>query len=555
MKIIRLSVLISLFAAIAIGQTFYLSPTGLDSNAGTTEALPWKTFGRAVAMLNAGGTLVLLDGVYGVLRVDCATTGRDGASSAPITIRAKNQRKAIIRSDGTTQALRLTHCNWVVVDGLIIESQDNASSTSSISVAQFSSTSHSTLRNSIVRHPNRYGNNDTLDLTSGSGYNTLEDNEVLFFHRNGIGAACDSCNHNTIRRNYVNAQNARAAGLPGNTTGPNDGIVIYWHDDSTIENNIVEGAGIGIANFGVRNRFLGNITHGNGHGFSDSHGYNETYPTAHADLGVWINNASIDNRQAGMLGKSALNLTIENLTVWGGTLTGVFADNSYDVRRGTGGCNGRGCTRQETPGITVRNSLVVNALGGYAVLNASEFATRVFEFSHGWNNLQGTWRGGTETRNTATAPSTPPGNVDPALGACRVFVPDSSPMKGKGKNGADIGANILYRYQDGVLTTVPLWNPVTGEFPHGAVIAGVNDAAGSNVFDVHVRLNVNSHGCTLPSWYSRPPVTSTPTPAATMTRTATSTPTPTRTATSTPPPTSTRTFTSTPTVTPTPDPD
>ena len=45
-------------------------------------------------------------------------------------------------------------------------------------------------------------------------------------------------------------------------------------------------------------------------------------------------------------------------------------------------------------------------------------------------------------------------------------------MKRAGDGGADIGATILYRYQDGVLTNMPLWNPTTGKFPHGALVAG-----------------------------------------------------------------------------------
>ena len=32
------------------------------------------------------------------------------------------------------------------------------------------------------------------------------------------------------------------------------------------------------------------------------------------------------------------------------------------------------------------------------------------------------------------------------------FIPQSSPLKGRGENGVDIGANILYKYVDGVLT-------------------------------------------------------------------------------------------------------
>ena len=75
-------------------------------------------------------------------------------------------------------------------------------------------------------------------------------------------------------------------------------------------------------------------------------------------------------------------------------------------------------------------------------------------------------------------------------------------MKVAGVGGADIGANVLYRYHNGSLTNQPLWDPVTGAFPHGAIVAGVNDIAGSSAFDVHKRLNVNTNGCPFPSGYA-----------------------------------------------------
>lgn len=92
-------------------------------------------------------------------------------------------------------------------------------------------------------------------------------------------------------------------------------------------------------------------------------------------------------------------------------------------------------------------------------------------------------------------------SVDPKLGTCKMWIPDNSPMKRAGKDGKDIGANILYRYKDGVLTNEPLWDPATGEFPHGAIIAGLNDVAGQSAFDVHKRLNVNCNGCPFPAGY------------------------------------------------------
>ena len=55
-------------------------------------------------------------------------------------------------------------------------------------------------------------------------------------------------------------------------------------------------------------------------------------------------------------------------------------------------------------------------------------------------------------------------SVDPQLGACKVLIPEGSPMNG-GKNRSDIGANVLYRYQNGDLTGKLLWDATTGRFP------------------------------------------------------------------------------------------
>jgi len=71
-------------------------------------------------------------------------------------------------------------------------------------------------------------------------------------------------------------------------------------------------------------------------------------------------------------------------------------------------------------------------------------------------------------------------------------------MKGAGKNGADIGANIIYRYEDGILTDQKLWDQTTGQFPCGATVSGMNDIVGSSCFDVNQRLNVGVNGCPIP---------------------------------------------------------
>jgi len=93
-------------------------------------------------------------------------------------------------------------------------------------------------------------------------------------------------------------------------------------------------------------------------------------------------------------------------------------------------------------------------------------------------------------------------------GQCAVFVPETSLMKGAGSDGGDIGAEILYRYEDGELTDEPLWDVETGAFPCGAIVEGVNDVAGDSCLDFHEQVNANSNGCTLPysatTWYISP---------------------------------------------------
>jgi hypothetical protein len=89
-------------------------------------------------------------------------------------------------------------------------------------------------------------------------------------------------------------------------------------------------------------------------------------------------------------------------------------------------------------------------------------------------------------------------SVTPELQGCVVYVPEASPLKGAGTSGSDIGATILYRYRNGELTDVPLWNRVTGEFPCSSIVSGLNDEAGASCGNVHLRLNLGPSGCPLP---------------------------------------------------------
>src|SRR5215470_13078561 len=77
----------------ANGATYYLSPSGSNSNPGTSSGSPWQTFAFAIPRLQPGDTLVLRDGTYnrsnsGFPNILCGTGATNGTASQPITVKA-----------------------------------------------------------------------------------------------------------------------------------------------------------------------------------------------------------------------------------------------------------------------------------------------------------------------------------------------------------------------------------------------------------------------------------------------------------------------------------
>jgi hypothetical protein len=94
------STLISVTPA-AHATTYYISPTGSDTNSGTNGA-PFKIFVHALPVLQPGDTLLLMDGIYdgtnsGYPVVRCGAGANNGTSTNPITVKAVNERQAWIR--------------------------------------------------------------------------------------------------------------------------------------------------------------------------------------------------------------------------------------------------------------------------------------------------------------------------------------------------------------------------------------------------------------------------------------------------------------------------
>src|SRR5690349_13363389 len=75
----------------AAGTTYFVSPTGADTNSGTTATVPFKTIQKALNLAQPGTTINLAPGTY----TEALATKVDGTAAAPITIKGPETGKAV----------------------------------------------------------------------------------------------------------------------------------------------------------------------------------------------------------------------------------------------------------------------------------------------------------------------------------------------------------------------------------------------------------------------------------------------------------------------------
>jgi len=499
MRRLLVAIALLLLTAPAQAATYYISPSGSDLNNGTSPATPWQSFSYAINSARAwcGDTLRLLSGTYGD---DGGTTGKISLNGVvctlgdELTIRAEDQRQAKILDNGTGYAARIQNSAYIIVDGIYFRSTDNSASTGGTGrTFQIDSSSNITVRNSLFANPNRYGNTPS----TGAYFSTdilFEDNESYIFHRH-----CFTAWHServVVRRQYCNPRGGAQPGHVGAGNGINraDALIsMYPCKDCILENGIGDGTGSRMYLFEMNgtlgsgivlsgSKILGSICYkcdyGNG-GFPNARSPGINY----SPQNITVEDVAFVDHNSGANGircSNCVNVNFNHLSILGtGTgLNGFVADDTAD-----------GATAAEGS-VNIRNSIVTGKTqygfrcSGPLVCGGSYLTA----FSNTTNFSTGTWT------NTLT--------TDPALGTCKLWPPDASVSKTNGDGGTYRGAQILYRYVNGVLTSTPLWDPVTGAFPNGAADPdGLNRVAGQSLFDFHTRVNVNTGGCNFPAGY------------------------------------------------------
>jgi hypothetical protein len=436
-----------------------------------------------------------MDGVYG----DGTSTGKpylrdkNCSSSSRLTIRALNQRKAWIKDVGKGIGMIVYTSAYITIDGIVISSKDNNYNTAAYEQNGFPLyvyTSHNiVIKNVLLSNPNRYGNLALLQMTGVTDV-LVEDSEFYNFHRGAIGIKPGT--RVTIRRVYCNPRiGGLAGGYPNGhgTAGGDACISFYPCQDCIVENSIADGSPkpLWLVELNATgevplrgNRILGSIGYNTGMNgiYLNARGKSlQTMPQNNT-----VENVSIYNHRSNsaIRNSDAKNTIIKNVTLVGsGSRRGVTTD-------------------QRGYGDGVYSTSMTNVLS----YNQAEYG---FVVQSGVQTWTGNEMNSYNNRYVAYPfPSSKWTNLttsNPVLGTCIAWIPDGSPVKRAGVGGADIGANILYRYQNGVLTSVPLWNKTTGAFPYGALVPGLNNIAGQSLYDVHTRLNINRNGCSFPVSY------------------------------------------------------
>lgn len=440
------SLIVSYNSGATTRTTYYLSPSGSDANTGRSLSSPWKTFAKAFGSMAAGDELILLDGVYS----SAAGTGYinyQGTGSA--------QPPSGTNLNNVTYVHALNPGNVTVQGGLFIGRSTRKDSFIKIQGITFEgggqlyNTSYVTVKDCGFHGSFAIGTNDH---DNGNDYDLIEDSWIW-----ASGARIIAINyrshHNVWRRVLVRGDGCGTSGCSG-SGNPNVGITVYNSMDVSLQNvmvvdRILAATDEPYGDFAVaqhapgpdfgRAEWLGTLSLNS----PDTGYYLE--PDTSVDPTIKISNAVAWN-SAGSgfnLALSGTNNLLENLT--------AYARGGDGVR----------VAPELTSGV-LRNVVSVNA-GRYGINS---------RYTPSYANVYGA-RSSAYNQTTCIVGCY---SLDPVLTAAGFTAPSlkyitrvesGSFLKGKGLGGADIGANVQYRYGvDGsrygetgynTLTSTSLW--------------------------------------------------------------------------------------------------
>lgn len=417
----------------SLAATFYAAPAGSGTTCGSGSPCSLTS---GVGKLVAGDTLILKDGTYN----SGITVGSSGTASSPITIKAENDGRAIVDGQRQRETLKISGKNYVNVEGLILQN-------ALYDVVKVSGgSSHINLKR--LSAYNAGAGNYHLFLIWSSSYVLVED--CVASQTSGANKAgrygivsFGGANHNIFRRNYVKYYAHTGGGGPCAAGADYGGSYDLW------ENNVFDVSAMpaGCSNVGYQfaifgeglyydtshNKWYGNVAIGGSN--TERAVLAETDGAAHN-----VNNWEFHNNVFVTAKAGITNIGAADGAGW------IFKNNTTVGMGGTGSVwsNGSGAN------ISVSSNSFLSGVIGVKTANSGTLTSRYNNFSAIATPYSGTINDKAGDKTLAPAYNT-------ATFGKGAYLMPSAALKGQGENGTNIGAEILYQYQDGKKTTTPLW--------------------------------------------------------------------------------------------------
>ncbi len=434
----------------AYAAEYYIAPNGSDSQSGTNTSAPLATFSHAMTKLQPGDTLYLMDGTY----FQSLKITASGMPGNPVKVKALNDGKAII--DGQKQRIscqvprigedKSRHQRHdIVIEGIRCQNSSNTAV-----IIEYAD--RVTLRRVSAYNAMNTGGNYVVMSINFSDDVLVEDCVATGTGRKPFNIYAS--NNTIFRRSW------------GKWMGYNDpnftyyeGLSVYGSWNSLIENVIltkdqnsdkkVAGMFVGVQPYngdleaGNDNKFYGNVVYGMstwGYGVqSNLHGI-------HGNR--FYHNAAIDNKY-GFFQRADSDFKAENFTIVG-TTEQSFSVNEQATASGYSSKDNDFALKG-----SLRNSILAYATRGLSVQSSENFVS----FDHRYNDLFSlvTPYYGIARKNTGEINTYPGFDTSKYGKGGYLFVPESSAVKNAGENAGQMGAEVLYRYENGTLTNQPLW--------------------------------------------------------------------------------------------------
>jgi hypothetical protein len=452
-KRVVLLALLAIPVAIVI-YTFSSRTPRIVRAAGTTYyASPGDNLQQKINTLQPGDTLLLNDGIYySPLWVE----NKSGTAMAQITIKAVNDGKAIIdgshiTSDWTPPVFIGDGAAYIDIEGISARNAPQSTTDDNINedvILVYGTANNITLKR-VTAHDASPGNHHCFDVESGARNVLVEDS-----------AAWGRCRYDFIayHASYVTFRRDFGYG-PSQTNfspAPRSAFGVYGSSNIVLENDI----GINAIPTLYDDDYFSATWH-----TSDDPAYPDGQTTYLGDIfyndcqGIAMTGASGDNVPSNSTTYKDVYIDVPSNTACQTDTTKYNSDgNAIGIDWGAhyGG---------SISNVTITNAPIAGfntySGSGHPSLTNSLFLSNAAAItgsspSHSYLDFYGNSSNGVTLG--ATDKQANPGYDTATYGrGAYLFIPPSSPLKGTGASGNDIGANIIYEYSDGLLTGAPLW--------------------------------------------------------------------------------------------------